>query len=109
MTAEDLTVEGGTVEERDARPAVPRSVAAALGVKAAAVAVGVVGDRRVVEEVSVPLVVAVDTVDVLVAVVEGSDGAVAIVVVGVGVVLLDRVTYEKGVGVGGRSTPGGSG
>lgn len=62
------------------------------------------------EEVVAPLVVAVDTVAVVVAVavLEGSDGVVAIVVgVGVGVVLLDRVTYEKGVGVGGRNTPGG--
>lgn len=62
------------------------------------------------EEVVAPLVVAVDTVAmvVAVAVLEGSDGVVAIVVVvSVGVVLLDRVTYEKGVGVGGRNTPGG--
>lgn len=57
------------------------------------------------EEVVAPLVVAVDTVAVVVAVavLEGSDSVVAIVVV----VLLDRVTYEKGVGVGGRNTPGG--
>lgn len=62
------------------------------------------------EEVVAPLVVAVDTVAVVVAVavLEGSGGVVAtVVVVGVGVVLLDRVTYEKGVGVGGRNTPGG--
>lgn len=53
------------------------------------------------------LVVAVDTV----AVVEGGDNVVATVVVvaGVGVVLLDRVTYEKDVGVGGSKTPGGYG
>lgn len=50
-------------------------------------------------------VVAVDTVAVVVAVVEGRDGVLAIV----GVVLLDLVTYEKGVGVGGRSTPDGYG
>lgn len=115
MTVEDLTVVGGTVEERDVSPAVTRSVAAALGVKPAAVAmgVGVVGVgvvvEVVVEEVVAALVVAGDTVAVVVALVEGSAGAVVIVVVGVGVgvVLLDRVTYEKGVGVGGRSTPGG--
>lgn len=117
MTGEDLTVVGGTVEERDVSPAVTRSVEAALGVKAAAVAVGV-GVVRVgvvvvvgvvVEEVVAALVVAGDTVAVVVALVEGSAGAVVIVVVGVDVVLLDRVTYEKGVGVGGRSTPGGYG
>lgn len=108
MTGEDLTVVGGTVEERDVSPVVTRSVEAALGVKAAAVAVGVVVGV-VVEEVVAALVVAGDTVAVVVALVEGSAGAVVIVVVGVDVVLLDRVTYEKGVGVGGRSTPGGYG
>lgn len=65
-----------------------------------------------VEVVVVPLVVAEVTgaAVVAVAVLEGGDGVVAVVgVVGVGVVLLDLVTYAKGVGVGGRDTPGGCG
>lgn len=100
MTAEDVTVVGGTVEERGVSEVVTCSVAAVVGVKT-----GAVVDRSVVEGVA-PLVVAVDAVGV----VEGSDDVVAIVVVaGVGVVLLDRVTYEKGVGVGGRKTPSGYG
>lgn len=96
MTAGDVTV-GETVEDRDVSEAVTCSVAAVVGVKAADVVMVVV-----VEEVVAPLVVAV-VAAVAVAVVDGSDGVVATVV------LLDRVTYEKGVGVGGRNTPGGYG
>lgn len=105
-TAEDATVVGGTVEDRDVSEAVTRSGAAGVGVKATVVVV----DLSVLEGVVAPLLVAVAAA-VAVAVVEGSGGVLAIVVVavGVGVVLLDRVTYGKGVGVGGRNTPGGDG
>lgn len=39
MTAEDVTIVGGRVEERDVSEVVTRSVAAVVGVKAAAVVV----------------------------------------------------------------------
>lgn len=64
-------------------------------------------DLSVVMAAVVPPVVPVAIVAVVVAldVLEGSNDVAAIVDVGAGVVLFDRVTYEKGVEVGGRDTP----
>lgn len=101
MAAVEATVVGGIVEEGgDVSEVVTRSVAV-LGVKAV-----VVADLWVVVDAVDPLVGAVVIVAVVVAVdvIEGSDGVVA-TVVGAVVVLFDRVTYEKGVGVGGWDTP----
>lgn len=102
----EATVVGGTVEEGGGVSEVVMRSVAVLGVKAEAVV-----DLWVVVDAVVPLVGAVVTVAVVVAVdvIEGSDGVAATVVVGVGVVLFDRVTYEKGVGVGGWDTPRGYG
>lgn len=90
------------MEERDVSEVVTCSEAAVVA------GVVVVVDLWVVEEVVAPLVVAVDTVAVLVAVAVVVV-AIVLVVVGAGEVLLDRVTYKKGDGVGGRNTPGGYG
>lgn len=110
MTAATATVVEGTVEEgRDVSEVVTRSVVVALGAKAVVETVVL----RVAAEGVAPLVVAVlaGAVAAAAAAVEGGDDAVAIAVavVSAGVVLLDRVTYAKGVAVGGRDTPGGHG
>lgn len=105
MAVVEAMVVGGTVEEGgDVSEVVTRSVAV-LGVKAVAVV-----DLWVVVDGAVPLVgpMVILAVVASVDVVEGSDGVVA-TVVGAAVVLLDRVTYEKGVGVGGWDTPRGYG
>lgn len=102
----EATVVEATVEEGgDVSEVVACSVAVVLGVKAV-----VVVDLWVVVDAVVPRMGAVVIVAVVVAVdvVKGSDG-VAPTVVGVVVVLFNRVTYEKGVGVGGRDTPSGYG
>lgn len=104
MAVVEATVVGGTVEEGgDVSEVVTRCVAG-LGVKAVAVV-----DLCVVVDAVVPPVGAVVIVAVVVAVdvMEGSDGVVPTAVVGAAVVLFDRVTYEKGVGVGGWDTPRG--
>lgn len=108
-------VADGDVDEVGVSRVVTCSVAnVVLGVVAGVVVVEVavvVVDLIVVEVVVVALVVVVvvvvvvGLVVVVVVVVE-----VVVVVVGIGsgavVVLLDRVTYANGVGVGGRDTPG---
>lgn len=104
----ETTVVGGADEDVVSR-VVTRSVAdVVLGV--VDVVVVVVG-LTVVEEVVVALVVVVVAVVGVVVVVVGLVVVVVVVVVevvgGAVVVLLDRVTYAKGVGVGGRETPSG--
>lgn len=106
---------GGDTDGDRVSAVVTRSVADVV-LEVVGVVVVVVG-LTVVEEVVVALVVAVVVVVVVIVVVVvlGLVVAAAVVVVvvvavvvvdGAAVVLLDRVTYAKGVGVGGRVTPG---
>lgn len=105
-------VADGDVDEVGVSRVVTRSVAnVVLGVVAGVVVVEVavvVVDLIVVEVVVVALVVVVVVVGLVVVVVVVVVEVVVVVGIGSGavVVLLDRVTYANGVGVGGRDTPG---